>query len=154
MKSHIACLAFGLLISTAAFGNTRPSGEKGARPRQSRLAAGYNHICALLDDGSVECWVNDNGAGILKEKLERVFEEFESDSADGDGVGLGLPIIKHFVEAHGGRVSVESREGTGSEFRFTLPTKTTCERPDDLSTSGERACCSVTAPNQDPNHPA
>jgi signal transduction histidine kinase len=79
-------------------------------------------------DGSVECWVNDNGAGILKEKLERVFDELESDSADGNGLGLGLPIVKHFVEAHGGRISVESKEGMGSEFRFTLPTKVACER--------------------------
>ncbi len=79
-------------------------------------------------DGTVECCVIDNGAGILKEKLERLFDELESDSADGSGLGLGLAIIKRFVEAHGGRVSVESTEGMGSEFRFTLPTKAACER--------------------------
>jgi signal transduction histidine kinase len=79
-------------------------------------------------DGTVQCYVIDNGAGISKEKLERVFDELESDSADGSGLGLGLAIIKRFVEAHGGRVSVESREGMGSEFRFTLPTKAAFER--------------------------
>ena len=79
-------------------------------------------------DGAVECWVIDNGAGILKEKLERVFDELESDSADGSGLGLGLAIVKRFVEAHGGHVSVESREGMGSEFRFKLPTRAACER--------------------------
>ena len=74
-------------------------------------------------DGTVECWVIDNGAGISKDKLERVFDELESDSADGSGLGLGLSIIKSFVEAHGGRVNVESNEGMGSKFHFTLPMK-------------------------------
>src|SRR5215469_8767989 len=67
--------------------------------------------CESSSEGTVECWVIDNGAGISKDKLERVFDELESDSADGSGLGLGLAIIKRFVEAHGGRVSVESREG-------------------------------------------
>jgi signal transduction histidine kinase len=39
-----------------------------------------------------------------------------------------LAIIKNFVEAHGGHVSIESRQGMGTKFRFTLPTKTTSER--------------------------
>jgi two-component system, OmpR family, phosphate regulon sensor histidine kinase PhoR len=72
-------------------------------------------------DGTVECWVIDDGAGISKEKLEKVFDELESDSADGSGLGLGLAIVKNFIEAQGGRVSVESRQGMGSKFRFTLP---------------------------------
>ena len=74
-------------------------------------------------DATIECWVIDDGAGIPKGKLERVFDELESDSANGSGLGLGLAIIKTFVEAHGGRVSVESSEGKGSTFRFTLPAK-------------------------------
>src|SRR5204862_1590862 len=74
-------------------------------------------------DGTVECWVIDDGEGISKDKLERVFEELGSDSADGSGLGLGLAIIKRFVEAHGGRVNVESRQGMGSKFHFTLPMK-------------------------------
>ena len=79
-------------------------------------------------DGTVDCWVIDDGAGIPKEKLERIFDELESDSADGSTLGLGLAIIKSFVEAHGGHVSVESSEGMGTKFRFTLPTKPTSER--------------------------
>ena len=69
----------------------------------------------------VECWVRDNGAGIPQPQLERVFEELEPGAAEEGGLGLGLAIVKTFVEAHGGRVSVESKEGEGSEFRFTLP---------------------------------
>jgi signal transduction histidine kinase len=79
--------------------------------------------CKSSSDGAVECWVIDDGAGISKDKLKRVFEELESDSADGSGLSLGLAIIKRFVEAHGGRVNVESREGMGSKFHFTLPMK-------------------------------
>jgi two-component system, OmpR family, phosphate regulon sensor histidine kinase PhoR len=74
-------------------------------------------------DGTVECWVMDDGAGISKDKLERIFDELESDSGDGSGLGLGLAIIKSFVEAHGGHVNVESRQGLGSKFHFTLPMK-------------------------------
>jgi two-component system phosphate regulon sensor histidine kinase PhoR len=81
-------------------------------------------------DETVECWVIDDGAGISKDKLEKVFEELESDSADGSGVGLGLAIVKSFVEAHGGRVSVESREEMGSKFHFTLPMKAESEQSD------------------------
>jgi two-component system, OmpR family, phosphate regulon sensor histidine kinase PhoR len=75
----------------------------------------------LNEQGTVECWVSDNGAGIPEDQLERVFEEFESDSQA--GLSLGLAIVKTFVEAHGGKVSVESRLGHGSKFRFTLPAK-------------------------------
>ena len=76
----------------------------------------------LDEQGTVECWVNDNGAGIPEDQLERVFEDLESDSQTA-GLGLGLAIVKTFVEAHGGKVSVESRLGQGSNFRFTLPAK-------------------------------
>ena len=79
-------------------------------------------------EGTVECWVSDDGAGIPKEQLERVFDGLESAFANGSGLGLGLSIIKTLVEAHGGLVSVESSQGMGSKFRFTLPTKAACER--------------------------
>lgn len=73
-------------------------------------------------DGTVECWVTDDGTGIPRDRLEKVFDKFETDSQNHeDGIGLGLAIVKTFVEAHGGQVTVESREGVGSTFRFTLP---------------------------------
>ena len=68
-----------------------------------------------------ECWVSDNGAGIPQERLEKVFDKSETDPEKEGGWGLGLAIVKTFVEAHDGSVSVESREGVGSTFRFTLP---------------------------------
>jgi two-component system phosphate regulon sensor histidine kinase PhoR len=69
----------------------------------------------------VECWVSDNGAGIPEDRLESIFEKFEADAERDDGSGLGLAIVRTFVEAHGGKVSVDSTQGAGSSFRFTLP---------------------------------
>ena len=79
----------------------------------------------LDEKGAVEGWVSDNGAGIPKERLEKVFDKLESDpqKGGGSGFGLGLSIVKTFVEAHDGKVTVESKEGLGSTFRFTLPGK-------------------------------
>lgn len=74
-------------------------------------------------EGAVECWVTDNGAGIPEDRLKRIFDKFETDSQKEDGIGLGLAIVKTFVEAHGGQVTVESTEGVGTTFRFTLPSR-------------------------------
>jgi two-component system phosphate regulon sensor histidine kinase PhoR len=71
-------------------------------------------------NGSAECWVSDDGAGIASERIDKVFDKLETDHAEG-GLGLGLAIVKTFVEAHGGQVAVESVEGNGSTFRFNLP---------------------------------
>jgi two-component system, OmpR family, phosphate regulon sensor histidine kinase PhoR len=73
------------------------------------------------EEGGVECWVSDNGAGIPKDRLEKIFDKLETDPEREGGTGLGLAIVKTFVEAHGGKVTVESKEGLGSTFRFTLP---------------------------------
>lgn len=70
---------------------------------------------------AIECWVRDNGAGITRQQLERIFEQLTTDAEREVGTGLGLDIVKTFVEAHGGNVSVTSSEGAGSTFRFTLP---------------------------------
>ena len=76
----------------------------------------------LGENGSVECWVSDNGAGIPTTFLGKVFEKGETDPESSGGAGLGLAIVKTFTEAHGGKVTVESEEGAGSTFRFWLPT--------------------------------
>jgi signal transduction histidine kinase len=76
---------------------------------------------ALDTEEGVECWVSDNGVGFPEAQLERVFDELEPGAAEAGGLGLGLAIVKTFVEAHGGRVQVESKEGSGSKFYFTLP---------------------------------
>src|SRR5438094_5918613 len=73
-----------------------------------------------LDNGMLECLVKDNGEGISEERLGKIFDKFESDASQ-EGTGLGLAIVKQAVEAHGGHITVESRVGEGSIFRFTLP---------------------------------
>jgi signal transduction histidine kinase len=87
---------------------------------------GEVEIGATRGAEGVLCWVQDSGAGIAPDRLESVFELFESDATKetGSGSGLGLAIVKTFVEAHGGRLFVESELGHGSKFQFTLP-----ERP-------------------------
>lgn len=77
----------------------------------------------LAADGVVECWVTDNGAGIPEELVGKVFDKGETDSEDVGGMGLGLAIVQTFTEAHGGKVTVETKEGEGSTFRFSLPIK-------------------------------
>ncbi|MDB5337357.1 MAG: sasA [Planctomycetaceae bacterium] len=72
-------------------------------------------------DGIVECWVSDNGTGIEPDRLDKVFDKLESDHLHEGGLGLGLTIVKTFVEAHGGQVTVTSQPGQGATFRFTLP---------------------------------
>jgi len=80
-------------------------------------------VGAAVEDGAVVVRVSDTGLGIAREDLPRVFERFyKVDRARGGaGTGLGLAIVKHTVEAHGGRVDVESAEGAGSTFSFSLP---------------------------------
>ncbi len=74
-------------------------------------------------EGAVECWVSDDGAGIPEELRQTIFDKGETDPANVGGTGLGLAIVRTFTEAHGGSVSVESKEGVGSTFRFSLPGK-------------------------------
>jgi signal transduction histidine kinase len=75
--------------------------------------------------GEVTVKVSDTGIGIAPEDLPRVFERFfQAESAREvrrGGLGLGLQIVREIVEAHGGRIAVESALGRGTTFAFTLP---------------------------------
>jgi signal transduction histidine kinase len=80
---------------------------------------------AELESGEVECAVRDDGVGITPEQLKRLFEKGSGNTDRTDGFGLGLSIVKELIEAHGGRVTVESADGAGTVVRFTLPAKPT-----------------------------
>jgi two-component system, OmpR family, phosphate regulon sensor histidine kinase PhoR len=72
--------------------------------------------------GGMECWIQDNGTGIAPERLECIFDKHETDADPARaGFGLGLAIFKQIVEGHGGEISVQSLQGQGATFRFTIP---------------------------------
>jgi len=79
-------------------------------------------LAARAEEEYVRFLISDTGVGIPGEYLPKVFEPFfrVPDSGKETGAGLGLAIVKEIVEAHGGTVDVESREGQGSTFSFTL----------------------------------
>jgi signal transduction histidine kinase len=63
--------------------------------------------------------VGDSGSGIAPEDRERIFESFYTTKAG--GVGIGLPICRSIIEAHGGRLWAEAHQPGGAAFKFTLP---------------------------------
>ena len=65
--------------------------------------------------------VSDSGVGMSEEVQRRIFEPFFTTKPPGDGTGLGLAIAHNVVQAHGGRITVDSVEGQGSEFAVYLP---------------------------------
>ena len=72
----------------------------------------------------LEGWVADDGPGIASADQQRIFERFykaDRTRTSGGGTGLGLAIARHIVEGHGGVIRVESEEGFGATFRFTIP---------------------------------
>lgn len=83
---------------------------------------GRVRISTQVDEQHVRFVVQDSGIGIPQEYLSRVFERFFRVPRENrpSGAGLGLAIAKEIVEAHGGTIDVESQEGVGSRFSFTL----------------------------------
>lgn len=84
---------------------------------------GKVNVSTELSENSALVKVSDAGIGISKENLPRIFERFyKADKARaGEGAGLGLAIAKHVIQAHGGNIWAESKEGKGSTFLFTIP---------------------------------
>jgi PAS domain S-box-containing protein len=88
-------------------------------------AGGSVTLSARMDDSEAEITVRDTGEGIPAAQLPRVFDRFYQASltsrAPRHGAGLGLPIARGIVEAHGGRIWIESPPGAGTTVHFTLP---------------------------------
>jgi signal transduction histidine kinase len=88
-------------------------------------AGGCITIRATSRDHEVIFVVADTGSGIAPENLPRVFDRFwQATRENRQGAGLGLPITKGIVEAHGGRIWVESTPNRGTTFSFTVPQAT------------------------------
>ena len=91
------------------FGGQPPRLELGATP---------------LASGQIRFWVRDNGVGLSLDEQTHLFADFASvEEIQADGQGLGLAIVRRIIEKLGGSVGVESKQGQGSLFYFTLPSK-------------------------------
>jgi signal transduction histidine kinase/CheY-like chemotaxis protein len=94
----------------------------------------FNPAGSLVSPALLEFFVKDTGIGISPEQQKIIFERFrqgsEQLSRDYEGAGLGLSISKAYVEMLGGKIWLESEEGKGSEFRFTIPYSTETEAKD------------------------
>jgi signal transduction histidine kinase/CheY-like chemotaxis protein len=95
---------------------------------RSSTVEGFVRVTACTEKDHLVVSVKDTGEGIPKEKLSAIFDEFyqvdQSRSRKRQGAGLGLAICRRLVEAHEGSIWVESQEGVGTEFFFTLPLAT------------------------------
>jgi signal transduction histidine kinase len=82
-------------------------------------------VAARRDGGGIAVEVADDGIGVPISERERIFEKFyrvgRSETQGRRGSGVGLALVKHIVEAHGGRVTVDGRPGEGSRFTLHLP---------------------------------
>jgi signal transduction histidine kinase len=78
-------------------------------------------VSALEDTREWVVTVRDNGLGVDPAQASRIFGMFARAHQEVDGAGIGLAVCRRIVEAHGGRIWVESANGGGSAFRFTLP---------------------------------
>jgi NtrC-family two-component system sensor histidine kinase KinB len=83
---------------------------------------GHIQLMAHRIGPNVHLSVQDNGPGIPQEYQSKIFQKFvQVKGQEAGGSGLGLAICKEIVRAHGGAIWVESSQGTGSTFTFTLP---------------------------------
>ena len=83
-------------------------------------------IGAQKDGDAVQFWVQDQGPGIPTAEQQRIFEKFARlapDKGSAEGIGMGLAFCQMAVQAHEGKIRVESQEGRGSRFTVTLPVK-------------------------------
>jgi two-component system sensor histidine kinase KdpD len=82
---------------------------------------GAIEVTARAEEGAIEMEVADEGPGLSPGMEERIFEKFYRAESVRRGFGLGLPICRAIVTAHGGKIWAERREPRGTRFRFTLP---------------------------------
>jgi two-component system NtrC family sensor kinase len=88
---------------------------------QSMPGAGRITVRTRFFDGGVHLVVEDTGAGMSKEVIEKIFVPFFTTKDVGQGTGLGLPVVHGIVTAHNGSIKVDSEVGLGSRFEIRLP---------------------------------
>jgi two-component system OmpR family sensor kinase len=89
------------------------------------MESGVIHVNLSAGKKLADIQIRDNGPGMSKEQLERIFERFyrgdESRTRSSGGAGLGLAITQSILEAHGGKITAASTPGEGSVFKVALP---------------------------------
>ena len=130
-----AAWSAGVSVTVERAGETTLTGDAGQLRQVAsnllgnalRFAPRGSAVAVRADGASspdaVTVWVRDEGPGVAAEDLPHLFERFyKADKSRRDeGTGLGLAIAKRAVEAHGGEIGVESAEGAGAAFWFTIP---------------------------------
>jgi signal transduction histidine kinase/CheY-like chemotaxis protein len=112
----------------------------------------------LISDEEIEIAISDTGPGISEEDLLKIFDEFRQVGQENwsreKGSGLGLSISRRFVELHGGKMRVESRQNQGTMIRITLPVleplHSIVDEREDLQEGGELRLASIYAKSQNP----
>lgn len=90
---------------------------------QSIKMSGEITIKTGSDNGDINIEISDNGEGISKDSIDKIFTPFYSSKEYGKGTGLGLSIAKRIITEHGGEISVSSKSGKGTKFFIKLPVK-------------------------------
>ena len=107
-----------------AEGKRRKVEEHGLHPMPLTLHQNYEPTVSIITrkiNDKIEIKVSDNGNGIPKNIVDKIFQPFFTTKPTGQGTGLGLSLAYDIVKAHGGELKVQTKEGKGSEFVIQLP---------------------------------
>lgn len=78
-------------------------------------------LAARVGDGELTTLIADNGCGMTPEQVAHAFDAYFTTKQAGEGSGLGLFVVQNIIQAHGGRVSIESEQGVGTKLKVALP---------------------------------
>ena len=93
--------------------------------KKKQQPQGYEPIISVSTkkiNDKIEISVNDNGNGIRKKAVDKIFQPFFTTKPTGEGTGLGLSLSYDIIKAHGGEIRVETKEGEGCAFLINIPT--------------------------------
>lgn len=99
---------------------------------------GVIRICTGVEGNNVWIEISDNGCGIEKKNLEKIFDPFYTSKPVGKGTGLGLSLSYRIINTHDGYIEVDSKEGEGTTFRIWLPIERTISDTNNIGFSSSQ----------------